>query len=151
MLNGRLLVALVNIQRGLPGLIGQTVVGFRFDRCWELTMVAGSGWRALFGRMLTASDYSTLTPKLSALKAVSPYVNFSDTETYVNLMNPQQPAVGHGENRPPAPTPIPTLTPTSRPAGQASPAVPTPSASATSSAGPSPSAPIVSPSAAACG
>lgn len=154
MLDSRLLVALVNIQRGLPGLIRQPVVAFRFDRCWDLTMVAGRGWRALFGRMLTAGDYASLEPKLAALRALAPYVDFANPATYVNLMNPQEPAVGHGQDQPPTPTPTPIAHPSGSPSsgGAAGPHLtPSPSPPAVPGGSPSPSVPTVQPTTNACG
>jgi POTRA domain, FtsQ-type len=153
MLDSRLLVALVNIQRGLPGLIRQPVVAFRFDRCWDLTMVAGRGWRALFGRMLTAGDYASLESKLAALRALSPYVDFASPATYVNLMNPQEPAVGHGQDQAPAPTPTPIAHPSGSPSsgGAAGPHLtPSPSPPALPGDSPSPSGPTVQPTASPC-
>src|SRR5207249_10693154 len=52
-LDVKLLVALVNIQRALPDIIGQDVRSFQVDSCGNLTMVAGRGWKAQFGRVLT--------------------------------------------------------------------------------------------------
>src|SRR5260370_83625 len=51
-LAAQLLTALVNIQRGLPGLIGQEVAGFVFDSCGDLTLVAKHGWKGYFCRLL---------------------------------------------------------------------------------------------------
>jgi hypothetical protein len=118
LLDARLLTALVNIRRGLPGMIGQTVASYSFDRCWNMTMVAGAGWRALFGQMMSPDEYASLSPKLSALKAMRPYVNFGDPSVYVNLMNAAQPAIGHGQDRPPTPTPVPTPEPSVSPSGR---------------------------------
>ena len=135
----RLLRPLVNVARGLPDLMGQHVVAFRLDRCWNLVMVAGKGWRAIFGRMLTPDDYASLQPKVAALTALRSQVKFDDPSLYVNLMNASAPAVGHGQDPPPvaAATPSPTPSPsTSRP----------PSPSGSPSPAPSP-APSPSPSA----
>jgi POTRA domain, FtsQ-type len=135
LLDERLLIALVNIQRELQGT-GAAVQAFRFDRCWDLTMVAQGGWRALFGRMLTGEDYATLGPKLGALRSVSSQADLSDASTYINLMSPWQPAVGRGDDRPPTPTPTPSPSPS-----------PTPSPSpGTSSSAPSAAAPRLLPS-----
>src|SRR5579864_4418144 len=64
-----LLVALVNIQRGLPALIGQSVAGFIVDSCGNLTMVVTKGWKVFFGRVLTPEEFDSLRDKLAALKA----------------------------------------------------------------------------------
>ena len=133
----RLLTPLVNVARGLPDLMGQHVVAFRLDRCWNLVMVAGKGWRAIFGRMLTPDDYASLQPKVAALTALRTQVRFDDPSLYVNLMNAAAPAVGHGQDLPPAPTPAPTPSPSASPSGSAS-ASPSPSPSPQPS--PSPSA-----------
>jgi cell division septal protein FtsQ len=96
-----LLVALVNIQRGLPGLIGQDVQSFTIDSCGNLTMNAAAGWKAQFGLVNTPEDLATLESKLAALKAlvVSGGVDLR-AAGYVNLMNPNAAAV-------PVPTPKP--------------------------------------------
>ena len=41
-----LLVALVNMQRGFPALLGQQVSGFIFDSCGNLTLVAKRAGRS---------------------------------------------------------------------------------------------------------
>ncbi len=116
-LDAQLLTALVNIQRGLPGLIGQEVAGFVFDSCGELTLVAKRGWKVYFGRVLTPEEYATLRDKLTALKAIAGQVNYNSADLeYVNVMNPAEAAVGF-KSREPAPTPAagaspaPTSTP----------------------------------------
>jgi hypothetical protein len=115
-----LLVALVNIQRGLPGLIGQEVGGFIFDSCGQLTLVAKRGWKVYFGRVLTPEEFTTLRDKVAALKAIAGNVNYSSPDLdYVNVMNPSEPAVGlkslQPKPAPPSPgsTPQPAPTPAS--------------------------------------
>jgi cell division septal protein FtsQ len=110
-----LLVALVNIQRALPELIGQEVQSFTIDSCRNLTMNATTGWKAQFGRVITPDELAGLKDKVAALKALSASggVDFR-TVGYVNLMNPYAVAV-------------PTRTPTPRP-GRATPS-PSPSPS----------------------
>jgi hypothetical protein len=118
-LDTQLLTALVNIQRGLPALIGQEVSGFVFDSCCELTLVAKRGWKVYFGRVLTPEEFATLRDKLSALKAIARQVNYNSADLeYVNVMNPSEAAVGYKSLEPavpspaagasPAPTPAPT-------------------------------------------
>ncbi|MBO0746559.1 MAG: FtsQ-type POTRA domain-containing protein [Candidatus Dormibacteraeota bacterium] len=143
----RLLRPLVNIQQGLPGMIGQPVNHFQLDRCWNLTMYAGGGWRAMFGRMLTPSDYATLQGKVSALRSVAPDVNFKDSTVYVNLENPSEVTIGHGQDVAPTPTPTPTPsatptpTPTATPTpGPVSAVTPTPKATPSTSPSPTPAA-----------
>jgi cell division septal protein FtsQ len=104
-----LLTALVNIQRQLPSMIGQSVTGFQVDGCGNLTMVAGKGWRALFGRVITPEEIAALNDKLAALKSIAADVNFNSPDLdYINLMNPSEPAVKLKSARPPAtPTPSP--------------------------------------------
>ncbi|HEX4216645.1 MAG TPA: FtsQ-type POTRA domain-containing protein [Candidatus Dormibacteraeota bacterium] len=152
LLDPQLLTSLINIQSGLPALIGQNVTGFQFDRCWDLTMTAGVGWRAYFGRMATPEDYGSLETKLVALQAVEPYIDFGDVHSYVNLENPSEPAVGRGPDTPP--TPVPTPTPSAHPSPSTSPhpgAAPTPTPAATPTpavkATPAPAGPSVVPSA----
>ncbi|MHB8588578.1 MAG: cell division protein FtsQ/DivIB [Candidatus Dormibacteraceae bacterium] len=116
-LDAQLLTALVNIQRGLPALIGQEVAGFVFDSCGDLTLVAKRGWKVYFGRVLTPEEFSTLRDKLSALKAIAGQVNYNSADLdYVNVMNPAEAAVGFKSHEPapaspapgaPAPTPSP--------------------------------------------
>lgn len=107
----RLLVALVNIQKALPGLIGQPVQAFQLDSCGDLTMVAGRGWRAQFGRVLTPEEFASLRDKVAALRALAlaRAVDFDSPDLdYVNLMNPSTPAVGLRSARP-APPPAAAL------------------------------------------
>lgn len=102
-LDAQLLTALVNIQRGLPALIGQEAAGFVFDSCGDLTLVAKRGWKVYFGRVLTPEEFTTLRDKLSALKAIAGQVNYNSADLeYVNVMNPAEAAVGY-KSREPAP------------------------------------------------
>ncbi len=146
-IDNRLLRPLVNIQQGLPGLIGQPVNHFQLDRCWNLTMYGASGWRAMFGRMLTPTDYATLQSKVAALRSVAPDVNFKDSTVYVNLENPSEVTIGHGLDVAPTPTPTPTpaATPTPKPTatptpGPVSAVTPTPKATPSTSPSPTPAA-----------
>ena len=116
-LDVQLLTALVNIQRGFPGLIKQDVAGFVFDSCGQLTLVAKRGWKVYFGRVLTPEEFLTLRDKLTALKAIAANVNYNSADLeYVNVMNPAEAAVGYKSREPappspgttPEPTPIPT-------------------------------------------
>jgi hypothetical protein len=114
-LDPQLLTALVNIQRLLPLLIGQEVGGFVFDSCGDLTLDSKRGWKAYFGRVLTPEQFITLRDKLSALKAISGNgnvdYNSADLE-YVNVMNPNEPAVGYKPRAHASPSPAATPTPT---------------------------------------
>jgi len=105
-----LLIALVNIQRGLPGLIGQEVAGFIFDSCGELTLVSKRGWKVYFGRVLTPEEFASLREKLVALKAIAGHgnVDYNSVDlAYVNVMNPAEPAAGYKSRAPATPTPSP--------------------------------------------
>lgn len=111
-LDVQLLTALVNIQRGLPGLIGQEVAGFIFDSCGQLTLVAKRGWKVYFGRVLTPEEFTTLREKIASLKAIAGSVNYSSPDLdYVNVMNPTEPAVGYKSLQPKPPSPAPGATP----------------------------------------
>jgi cell division septal protein FtsQ len=95
-LDRRLLTALVNIQRALPGLVGQEVQSFTIDVCGNLTLNAKRGWKAQFGRMLTPEEFASLKDKVASLKALAAAgdVNFDSADLqYVNVMNPTLPAV----------------------------------------------------------
>lgn len=110
-LDPQLLAAMVNIQRGLPSLIGQEVASFIFDTCGTLTMVVKRGWKVYFGRVLTPEQFSSLRDKLSALRAISGNGNVdynSNDIEYVNVMNPAEPAVAY---KPRGPSPSPAATP----------------------------------------
>jgi cell division protein FtsQ len=105
--DAQLLTALVNIQKGLPSLIGQEVSTFIFDSCGSLTLVVKRGWKVYFGRVLTPEQFASLRDKLSALKAISGNgnVDFNSNDIeYVNVMNPAEPAVAY---RPKGPPPSP--------------------------------------------
>jgi cell division protein FtsQ len=107
-LDRALLTALVNIQRSLPGLIGQDVASFTLDSCGNLTLNAARGWQAQFGRVLTPEERATLKDKVAALRslAASGKVDF-DTVQYVNVMNPSAVAIPKSTKPSPAPTPPP--------------------------------------------
>ena len=113
-LDPQLLVALVNIQRDLPGMLGQQVSGFIFDSCGDLTLLAKKGWKVYFGRVLTPEQFTALGDKLAALKAIAGKgnvdYNSADLE-YVNVMNPAEPAVGYKSLERPTPSPSPGTTP----------------------------------------
>jgi cell division septal protein FtsQ len=120
-LDSRLLVALVNIQRTLPKLIGQDVKGFTIDGCGNLTLISARGWSVQFGRMLTGEEIATLREKVAALRAVAPEVDYNSPDLQaVNVMNPS--AVAVKARQKPTPTP-----------GRA---VPSPSSSASARSGP---------------
>ena len=104
-----LLTALVNIQRGLPALLGQSVAGFIFDSCGDLTLVSKRCWKVYFGRVLTPEEFATLRDKLAALKAIAGHgnVDYSSIDLdYVNVMNPSEPAVGYHSTAPASPSPV---------------------------------------------
>jgi cell division septal protein FtsQ len=112
-----LLTALINIQRGFPNLIGQEVAGFVVDSCGQLTLISKRGWKVYFGRVLTPEQFATLRDKLTALKAIagSGNVDYGSTDLeYVNVMNPNEPAVAY-KSKEPAPTPGATPQPTPTP------------------------------------
>ena len=117
-LDVKLLVALVNIQRALPGILGQQVRFFQVDTCGNLTMTAGRGWRAQFGRVLTPEEFASLKDKVAALKAASAKVNYDSPDLdYVNVMNPTQVAVmTKSAERSLSASPKPRATPTPGPA-----------------------------------
>ena len=105
-----LLTALVNIQRGLPNMLGQEVAGFIFDSCGDLTLVSKRGWKVYFGRVFTPEEFATLRDKLSALKAIAGTtkgaVDYNSVDlAYVNVMNPSEPAVGLHSAAAPSPSP----------------------------------------------
>ncbi len=123
-----LLVALVNIQRALPGLIGQDVQSFTIDGCGGLTLTVRRGWQAQFGRVFTPEELASLKDKVSALRSVSASgvdLNSADLQ-YVNVMNPaaaavkekDRPARPAGRSAPPAPTPAAAPAPAPATCGQ---------------------------------
>lgn len=95
-LDRTLLTGLVNIQRALPGLLGQEVQSFAIDGCGSLTLVARRGWRAQFGRVLTPEEFASLKDKVAALKALAAAgeVNYDSPDLqYVNVMSSADVAV----------------------------------------------------------
>ncbi len=110
----RLLAAMVNIQRGLPGLVSQQVKSFQVDSCGDLTMTVQRGWHALFGRVITPEEFAALNQKLAALKSVASKEDLNNPNLdYVNLENAQLPAVGLKGAPPPSPPPSPSPSPSS--------------------------------------
>jgi cell division septal protein FtsQ len=123
-LDAQLLTALVNIQRGLPGLIGQEVASFIVDSCGELTLISKRGWKVYFGRVLTPEEFATLRDKLAALKAIAgnANVNYNSVDLeYVNVMNPSEPAVAYKSRVPASPSPSPGASPKPTPSPTPSP------------------------------
>ncbi len=121
-LDPQLLVALVNIQRDLPALIGQRVTMFVVDQCGDLTMVSARGWKVYFGRVLTPEEFDSLRDKLAALKAIAANVNYNSADLdYVNVMNSSEPAVGYHSKEPVAPSPSPGAKPSPVPSPSPSP------------------------------
>ena len=113
-LDPQLLTALINIQRGLPALIGQEVAGFVFDSCGNLTLVSKRGWKVYFGRVLTPEEFATLHDKLAALKAIAGHgnVDYNSADLmYVNVMNAAEPAAGYRSKAPASPSPAPAANP----------------------------------------
>jgi len=95
MMDPALLVALVNLQRQLPGLIGQQARSFTVDACGNLTLVVARGWQVQFGRVLTPEELAALSEKVAALRQVQAGgVNYNDPRLrYVNVMNPSAVAI----------------------------------------------------------
>lgn len=117
-LDPELLTAMVNMQRALPSLLGQEVVGFVFDSCGDLTLVAKRGWKVYFGRVLTPEQFAGLRDKLASLKAIQGNGNVdynSPDLEYVNVMNATEPAVGLKSREPAPPSPSPGATPAPSP------------------------------------
>lgn len=113
-LDPQLLTAMVNIQRGLPALIGQEVAGFVINSCGDLTLVARRGWKVYFGRVLTPEEFATLRDKVAALKAIAGHgnVDYNSADlAYINVMNPAEPAAGYKSKIPPSPSPVPGASP----------------------------------------
>jgi hypothetical protein len=107
-LDSELLVALVNIQRILPSLIGQQAGSFVLDSCGDLTMISVRGWKVYFGRVLTPEEFASLRYKMAALKAINGKVNYNSADLdYVNVMNPSEPAAGFHSRETPPPSPSP--------------------------------------------
>jgi cell division septal protein FtsQ len=124
-LDAQLLTALVNIQRGLPGLIGQEVASFAVDSCGELTLISKRGWKVYFGRVLTPEEFATLRDKLAAMKAIAgnSNVNYNSVDLqYVNVMNPTEPAVAYKPHPSPSPSPSPGASPQPTPSPSPTPA-----------------------------
>ena len=115
-LDPELLVALVNIQRGLPSLLGQQVANFVLDSCGNLTLVSVRGWKVYFGRVLTPEEFASLRDKIAALKAIAGKVNYNSTDLdYVNVMNPAEPAAGFKSKQPPPASPAASPGPGAQP------------------------------------
>lgn len=107
-LDPELLVALVNIQRLFPSLIGQQVSSFVLDSCGNLTLISMRGWKVYFGRVLTPEEFTSLRDKMAALKAIAGKVNYNSTDLdYINVMNASEPAAGFKSKQPATPSPSP--------------------------------------------
>lgn len=110
----RLLTAMVNIQRALPGLIGHQAKSFAVGSCGDLTMTVDRGWRVEFGRVITPEEYAALGQKLAALKSIAAREDLNNPDlVYVNLENPQLPAAGFKSK--PSPSPVASAAPSPAP------------------------------------
>jgi hypothetical protein len=95
-------------------------------------VVTTAGWRAILGHMLSDADVAAVPDQLAALVSLRGRLDFAKPNFgYVDLENPQTPAVGGkpgaadpapagGAAQPsaaptPSPTPKPTPTPTPKP------------------------------------
>jgi cell division septal protein FtsQ len=108
-LDPELLTAIVNLDRGLPEVIGQRPKGWEVDGCASLTLDGRRGWKVFFGRVLTPEEFAALPAKVAALKTVRSEVDFDNPDLeYVNVVNPSQAAVKYRSAKPPAPTPTPS-------------------------------------------
>jgi cell division septal protein FtsQ len=114
----QLLRALSSIWTGFQAGYGQTLTRFELDSTGALTLVLNGHLHVYLGRALTPEELAALPSKLAALKALSAKISLGEKDLdYINLMNPQTPAVKRIE---PSPSPTPGVTP-SPSAGAAAP------------------------------
>lgn len=126
---------LVITAQRFPDVFGVAVNHFEWQPDGLFAIVTTAGWRAILGHMITDADIGAVPDQLAALVSLKGRLNFARPNFgYVDLENPQQPAVG-GKPSPadalpttggtqtqqaptahasptPAPTPTPKPTPT---------------------------------------
>lgn len=125
---------LVITAQRFPDVFGVAVNHFEWQPDGLFAIVTTAGWRAILGHMITDDDIGAVPDQLTALVSLKGKLNFVKPNFgYVDLENPQQPAVG-GKPSPPdqlprtddatpaappsataSPTPRPTPTPTPTP------------------------------------
>jgi cell division septal protein FtsQ len=116
--NARLLTDLDHMQATFPTAFKLTVSQFRIQAGGQLVVETTGGPRILFGQMVTDEQIDSLDPKLATLKSLSGSVDLGHSGLdYVNLENPNAPAV-HALPSPspsPRPSPRPAASPTKKP------------------------------------
>jgi len=124
---------LVITAQRFPDVFGVAVNHFEWQPDGLFAIVTTAGWRAILGHMITDDDIGAVPDQLAALVSLKGKLNFVKPNFgYIDLENPQQPAVG---GKPSPPDPLPNTGGT-QPATQS--ATPTPHASPTSQPTPTP-------------
>lgn len=123
---------LVITAQRFPDVFGVAVNHFEWQPDGLFAIVTTAGWRALLGHMITDDDIGAVPDQLAALVSLKGKLNLTKPNFgYIDLENPQQPAVG---GKPSAPDPLPNTggtqaqqSPSATPAARASPTpAPTP-------------------------
>jgi len=130
-LDSTLVRTLVITAQRFPAVFGVAVNHFEWQSDGLFAIVTTAGWRAILGHMLSDGDVAAVPDQLTALVSLRGRLDFAKPNFgYVDLENPQAPAVG-GKPGPPDPlpgspgtartvapataTPAPTPTPAPRP------------------------------------
>lgn len=115
----------ITAQRFQP-VFGVTVDHFEWQPDGLFAIVTTTGWRAILGNMLSDADVAAVPDQLAPLVSLRGRLDFAKPSFgYVDLENPQAPAVGGKPSAPTTPTssagathattPTPAATPTPRP------------------------------------
>ncbi len=89
-----LLQLLLSLREGFPKAFHLQVMAFKLDADDNLTLRTDRGWNIVFGRMTANDERVSLEAKLAALQALATTVDLPSAPiAYINLMNPQTPAV----------------------------------------------------------
>ncbi len=96
---------LVITAQRFPAVFGVSVDHFEWQSDGLFAIVTTSGWRAILGHMISDDDIAAVPDQLAALVSLKGRLDFAKpTFGYVDLENPQQPAVG-GKPAPATATP----------------------------------------------
>lgn len=113
----------ITAQRFRP-VFGVGVNHFEWQSDGLFAIVTTAGWRAILGHMLSDADVAAVPDQLAALVSLKGRLDYQHPNFgYVDLENPQTPAVG-GKPGPPDPTPAPS---SAAPTGSVRGAAPAPS------------------------
>jgi cell division protein FtsQ len=101
-ITAQLIDALGRVAAELPQMLGVRVIAYEWDAQAQLSVWTSAGWRAVLGDLSLPGAVSAVPAQISALTALRSDLDFADPSRphpgprfgYVNLVDPEAPAVG---------------------------------------------------------